>query len=88
MLAHPKLAHIDEHIPNLVQLGLKGIEAVYPKNSPEETEKYLAMAKDLNILVTGGSDCHGIIKDRMLLGSVKLPYRYLADLREYLNGGL
>jgi predicted metal-dependent phosphoesterase TrpH len=85
VLAHPKLVHIDDHIPELVQLGLRGIEAFYSKNTPEETKKYLAMAEDLRLLVTGGSDCHGLIKDKMLLGSVKLPYHYLALLRENLN---
>jgi hypothetical protein len=86
VLAHPKLVHIDEHIPELAHIGLQGIEAIYSKNTPAETDKYLAMAKQLNLLVTGGSDCHGTIKDRMLLGSVKIPYHYLTILREHANG--
>jgi predicted metal-dependent phosphoesterase TrpH len=82
VLAHPRLVHIDEHIPNLVKLGLRGIEAIYSKHTPGDTDKYLAIAAEYNLLVTGGSDCHGTIKDVMLLGSVKLPYHYLLALRE------
>jgi len=83
VLAHPKLVRIDNHIPELVKLGLRGIEAVYSKHTPEDVKKYLAMAEEYDLLVTGGSDCHGVIKDTMLLGTVKLPYHYLATLREH-----
>ncbi|RJP17567.1 MAG: PHP domain-containing protein [Candidatus Abyssobacteria bacterium SURF_5] len=86
VLAHPKLVHIDEHIPELVHIGLKGIEAFYSKHTSDETARYVAVAEQLNLLVTGGSDCHGVIKDKMLLGSVKLPYRYLTILRDRVNG--
>lgn len=85
VLAHPKLVHIDDQIPELVHLGLQGIEAYYSKHSPEETSKYLAMAEELNLIVTGGSDCHGTIKDKMLLGTVKLPYSYLVNLRKHID---
>lgn len=83
VLAHPKLANVDNEIPELVHLGVRGIEAFYSKHTPDDTQKYLAMAEKYGLLVTGGSDCHGAIKDYMLLGSVKLPYRYLAALREF-----
>jgi hypothetical protein len=85
VLAHPKLVNIDDHIPELVQLGLQGIEAYYSKHSPEETNKYLTMAEEMHLIVTGGSDCHGMIKDKMLMGTVRLPYRYLTILRQHLE---
>lgn len=83
VLAHPKLAHIDGKIPELARRGLRGLEVFYAKHTPEETEKYLAVAARHDLVVTGGSDCHGVIKDKMLLGTVKLPYRRLEELREY-----
>jgi predicted metal-dependent phosphoesterase TrpH len=82
VLAHPKLAHVDESIPTLARLGVRGIEVFYSKHTPADVEKYLAIASKHNLLVTGGSDCHGEIKDTALLGSVRLPYRYLEILRE------
>ena len=81
VLAHPKLARIDDKIPELARRGLRGIEAYYTWHTPEETRKYVAIAEANNLLVTGGSDCHGVIKDKMLLGSVKLPYERLDALR-------
>jgi predicted metal-dependent phosphoesterase TrpH len=85
-LAHPKLVRADKSIPKLVRLGLRGLEVFYSKNTPEDDQRYLDIAARHNLLVTGGSDCHGVIKDTMLLGSVKLPYRYLTMLREQAGG--
>jgi hypothetical protein len=82
VLAHPRLARIDDKIPELARRGIRGIEAHYTWHSPEETRKYLAIAEAHDLLVTGGSDCHGVIKDKMLLGSIKLPYERLEALRE------
>lgn len=81
VLAHPKLARVDDKIPELARLGLRGLEVFYAKHTPEETEKYLALAAAHDLFVTGGSDCHGVIKDKMLLGTVKLPYKRLEELR-------
>ena len=37
-------------------------------------EHYEKMAEQSNLLVTGGSDCHGVNKGRPLIGGIKLPY--------------
>jgi hypothetical protein len=83
VLAHPKLVHVDKVIPELVRLGLQGIEVFYSRHTPEDIGRYLAIAERHKLLVTGGSDCHGLIKDSMLLGTIKLPYHYLTALREH-----
>lgn len=85
VLAHPKLAHADNSIPELVRHGLRGIEVFYSKHTPQDVDRYLAIASQYDLLVTGGSDCHGEIKDSILLGSVKVPYEYLAALRKEVN---
>ena len=38
--------------------GVDGIEAVYTSHTKEETEYFLGLAKELDLLVTGGSDTH------------------------------
>jgi hypothetical protein len=32
--------------------------------------------------VTGGSDCHGMSKGKPLIGTVKLPYQHVLELKE------
>lgn len=60
VLAHPKLINDDVLVEQLLKGGIEGIEAYYPRHSMEDTERYLEMANKYNLLVTGGSDFHGI----------------------------
>ena len=60
VLAHPKLIYNDELVEELLKKGIEGIEAIYPKHDEADTARYLAMADKYNLLVTGGSDYHGI----------------------------
>ncbi len=58
VLAHPCLYKKND-IEEIVKLGVKGIEAVYPSGKDKET-KFRDLAKKYNILVTGGSDFHRV----------------------------
>ncbi len=72
VMAHPGLNRTDEVIPDLVAAGLDGIECFHTKHPPKTSEHYLAIATKYNLLITGGSDCHGMSKGRPLIGSVRL----------------
>jgi len=75
------LNRTDEVIPALVNAGLDGIECFHTKHSTKTAERYLEMADKFNLLVTGGSDCHGFSKGKPLIGTVKLPYAHVEKLR-------
>ena len=61
VLAHP--CHIRENLHGLVRelvsMGLLGIEAYYPSNTPRQTELYISLAHQYRPLATCGSDFHG-----------------------------
>ncbi len=59
VLAHPKLSKIDDMIDSLVEKGLRGIEVYCLDHYPGDVKRYLKIADDHDLLVTGGSDCHG-----------------------------
>lgn len=80
VMAHPGLNRTDEVIPELVAAGLDGIECFHTKHSPTTAARYLALAEKYNLLITGGSDCHGLSKGRPLIGTVKLDYSYIEKL--------
>ncbi len=82
VLAHPGLNRSDGVIPAMVEAGLDGIECFHTKHSTSTSERYLALADRFHLLVTGGSDCHGMTKGKPLMGSVKLPYQHVEKLRE------
>ena len=81
VMAHPGLNRSDEVIPDLVAAGLDGIECFHTKHSTATSERYLAIAEKYNLLVTGGSDCHGFSKNKPLIGTVKLPYEYVEKMK-------
>ncbi|MBA4149530.1 MAG: PHP domain-containing protein [Verrucomicrobia bacterium] len=83
--AHPALNQTDEVIPKLVEAGLDGIECFHTKHSPSDSKRYLRLAEQYNLLVTGGSDCHGMSKGKPLIGSVKLPYEYIEKMKVALD---
>jgi predicted metal-dependent phosphoesterase TrpH len=80
VMAHPGLNRSDEIIPGLVEAGVDGIECFHTKHSTAMSERYLEIAQKYNLLVTGGSDCHGYSKARPLIGTVKLPYEYVEKM--------
>jgi predicted metal-dependent phosphoesterase TrpH len=81
VMAHPGLNRTDQVIPGMVEAGLDGIECFHTKHSNSTVGHYLDMAEKFHLLVTGGSDCHGLSKGKPLIGSVKLPYEHLEKLR-------
>lgn len=83
--AHPALNHTDDIIPKLVEAGLDGIECFHSKHTPADSKRYLGFAEKYNLLVSGGSDCHGMSKGKPLIGSVKLPYEKVEKMKAALE---
>lgn len=48
--------------------GLAGIEVYYSTHTARQTREYLALAKQLDLLATGGSDFHGVTKPDISVG--------------------
>lgn len=80
VMAHPGLNRTDSVIPNLVESGLDGIECFHTKHSYAMSEHYLNIAAKYHLLVTGGSDCHGMSKGKPLIGTVRLDYDHVEKL--------
>jgi len=81
VMAHPALNQSDNIIPKLVDAGVDGIECFHTKHSPADSKHYLGIASRYNLLITGGSDCHGMSKGRPLMGTVKIDYMYVEKMK-------
>lgn len=80
-LAHPVLVAHDEWIPAFAEAGLDAIEAYHVDHDGSATAHYLAMAADLDLLVSGGSDYHADDSHGGVgPGSVSLPPEHFARL--------
>ena len=75
VLAHPftlKLTNeeLKEELKYLISIGLKGIEIIHSKSTDEQREYYKELAKDFNLITTGGTDYHGPeVKPNIELGT-------------------
>ena len=93
VLAHPFLnldeKGLREFLPEAVAAGLDGMEIYYPKFSREETALAESIAKEFDLLPSGGSDFHGENKPDIALGvgrgDLRIPGGFLEDLRKRVS---
>jgi predicted metal-dependent phosphoesterase TrpH len=82
VMAHPGLNNCDDLIPALADCGMDGLECYHTKHASAQAYHYQKLAEQLGLLVTGGSDCHGLSKGRPLIGGVKLPYWRVEEMKK------
>lgn len=75
VLAHPLLYHNEELMEELAgHEMIHGVEAYHPSASPEQSAQLTEFAAQHGLLVTGGSDFHGMYSSEPRpLGSVSAP---------------
>jgi hypothetical protein len=81
VVAHPSTMGKHDYIPELVECGLRGIEVYHTDHKASAVKRYEEMAKERGLLMTGGSDCHGMGKGRVLLGGVRVPYTLVEKIK-------
>ncbi len=73
-LAHPGTTERDDIVPALVDAGLAAIEAYHSAHDAGTQARYLALARQYGLAVTGGSDFHGDgLRRAEFFGVVGLP---------------
>lgn len=82
VIAHPVLLKKND-INEIIALGIDGLEGIYPKNKDGDEEYYRALCEKNNLVLTAGSDFHGVID----YSHGDLAYNVLSgkDLEKYLN---
>lgn len=73
VLAHPTWVRTSADglrtlVRDLKGMGLGGIEVHYSTHTPSQTNEYLELARQCDLLVTGGSDFHGVTKPDIEVG--------------------
>ena len=81
VLAHPiRVKDLEEHLPGWVEAGLDGIEVYYPDHGPMFTMRVRVMARQHNLIMTGGSDFHRMEDGVIRLGTQPVPPECVAQL--------
>jgi predicted metal-dependent phosphoesterase TrpH len=79
-LAHPGPLKKDSLLEALASQGLTAVECFHSEHDEETTQKYLDLARRLDLAVTGGSDFHGPGTRRAEhFGTVNLPQQYFDE---------
>ena len=73
---------LDALLPEMIAVGLAGLEVYYPGYDAITIEHLLGVARRNGLLVTGGTDFHGIRASEPDLGSVFVPRKVIRRLRE------
>jgi hypothetical protein len=91
VIGHPNtlgangVSELDALLSQLVKEGLKGIEVYYPEHSPAEVATYKFLAEKYGLVMTGGTDYHGIEGNNLEVGvgrgNMKLPYSMVEALK-------
>ncbi len=87
VLAHPGQFGRDEMIPALIDRGLAGLEVYYPSHSRFQVNHFLELARHYGLSATGGSDSHGLNKEKVHIGAAAAPYPVVAELRARAASG-
>ncbi len=71
--------------------GLDGVEGYYTEYTDDMHTRYTALAKELDLLVSGGTDFHGAMKPHISigkgLGNLSIPYSVLENIKLYKSKG-
>ncbi len=85
-LAHPGLGKtVRKRLPKLLTLPFDGIEVYHISHTPGRVEEFMALAQERKLLISGGSDCHGSVKGRPLLGQVMTPVAVYETILDHLS---
>ncbi|NFN14443.1 PHP domain-containing protein [Clostridium botulinum] len=86
ILAHPVLLNRNDFI-EIIELDFDGLEAKYFSNSEEDTEYFLKVAKNKNLIYTAGSDFHNYKKNYREHGLIGDVYLNENEIYNFLTKG-
>ncbi len=82
-IAHPPKHLSIEKLFDFVKAGLDGIEIIHPRLNDRDTRRFQEFANNYNLLISGGSDCHGRNKENISIGKFRIPYAILEKIKKY-----
>jgi predicted metal-dependent phosphoesterase TrpH len=82
VVAHPGIYKREIDWRQMVNHGLMGIEVFHTKHDTKTTNELMKIANNFKLLITGGTDCHGV-GSSSLLGTINIPYEVVLKLKNY-----
>ncbi len=84
-LAHPVGFYVKEmpaeQVKEAAEWGLDGLEVFTPRHSPEQMRYLYGLVEEFGLIATGGTDCHGKVKDTPKMGMMRIHHSILDTLK-------
>ena len=81
VLAHPGLYGKVGVVEHMLEAGIQGIEAYHPDHTDAAAGRFVELAEEKGLVVTGGSDYHGRQRGRRFgLGGIAVPESVIPNL--------
>jgi predicted metal-dependent phosphoesterase TrpH len=75
--AHPGRDGTRERLVRLTNQGLDGVEVRHPGHTPSDTVRLERLARELDLVPSGGSDWHGATEGYRVIGNMRVPESWL-----------
>ena len=83
VLAHPGLVKNKTLVKKCINNNIDGIEVIHSKHNSKDVKYFLNIARENNLIITGGSDCHGrIINGEYLMGKYYININHIPIMKE------
>ncbi|MGJ9459132.1 PHP domain-containing protein [Oceanobacillus sp. CF4.6] len=79
VVAHPGQLDSYDLIPELVEAGLGGIERNHMDHTTEDHQRVEALAQHYHLVMTGGTDYHGLLGASIDIGEIISPFHFLCE---------
>jgi len=86
VIAHPYTLRNDDHVYEIINFGIDGMEVFYAKCNEETVLHYNEIAQNNMLIRTGGTDFHGEGLDEEIFKSFSAPDIVLEELENGLRG--
>ena len=91
--AHPYLfraGQVEDVLPEFVEAGLMGVEVYHPHHAANKVNRLKQLCQQYNLLITGGTDYHGVNPDypeneSWKLNQFNLPLSLLEPIKQAAN---
>ena len=78
--AHPGALGSDELLMELIEMGLDGLECFHLLHTEAQMRHYFDLSLKHDLLVTGGSDFHGLNREDVNLGKISVTSKVVDDI--------
>ncbi|EOD00770.1 Putative metal-dependent phosphoesterases (PHP family) [Caldisalinibacter kiritimatiensis] len=83
VLAHPGLINNKNSVKDIIKAGIDGIEVYHSKHNNRHIKLYKEIALEHNLIITGGSDCHGhLIDNSPEIGNFGISYEEFIKIKK------